>query len=48
MFFRVKGKPPPKKGSKFSSGDVWFLAREESGRVYVEHEPNTASGGKGS
>jgi hypothetical protein len=31
-----------------SNGDVWYLAREASGRVYVEHEPNAASGGKAS
>jgi hypothetical protein len=29
-----------------SNGDAWFLCREASGRVYVEHEPNRASGGR--
>ena len=31
-----------------SNGDVWYLAREDSGRVYVGHEPNAASGGTSS
>jgi hypothetical protein len=30
-----------------SSGDRWFLARDPaSGRVFVRHEPNAASGGR--
>lgn len=29
-----------------SNGDRWFLVREpRSGRVFVRHEPNAASGG---
>jgi hypothetical protein len=28
-----------------SNGDAWFLLRDASGRVYVEHEPNELSGG---
>jgi hypothetical protein len=31
-----------------SNGDVWYLIREASGRVYVEHEPNASSGGRSS
>lgn len=30
-----------------SNGDIWFLIRDDSGRVHVEHQPNAASGGKG-
>ena len=33
---------------KGSNGDGWFLCRNELGYVYVVHEPNEASGGKGS
>ena len=33
---------------KSSNGDSWFLVRNELGYVYVAHEPNKASGGKGS
>lgn len=33
---------------KSSNGDGWFLCRNESGHVYVVHEPSEASGGKGS
>ena len=33
---------------KNSNGDGWFLCRNELGHVYVAHEPNEASGGKGS
>ena len=30
-----------------SNGDRWFLARDQnSGRTFVVHEPNIASGGK--
>jgi hypothetical protein len=29
-----------------SSGDCWSLCKNESGKVYVVHEPNEASGGK--
>jgi hypothetical protein len=29
-----------------SNGDAWYLCREPSGRVYVEHEPNLPSGGQ--
>jgi len=30
-----------------SNGDRWFLARDPgSGRVFVQHEPNAASGGR--
>ncbi|MCB4823597.1 hypothetical protein [Roseicella aerolata] len=30
-----------------SNGDRWFLARDPgSGRVFVRHEPNAASGGR--
>ena len=29
-------------------GDSWFLCRNELGHVYVMHEPNEVSGGKGS
>ena len=30
-----------------SNGDRWFLARDPgSGRVFVRHEPNIASGGR--
>ena len=28
-----------------SNGDIWFLGREASGSVYVEHKPNQPSGG---
>ena len=29
-----------------SNGDRWFLAQESrSGRVFIKHEPNVASGG---
>jgi hypothetical protein len=29
-----------------SNGDRWYLAREpRSGRVFIRHEPNSASGG---
>ena len=31
-----------------SDGDTWCLCRNESGHVYVVHEPSEASGGKGS
>ena len=29
-----------------ANGDAWFLLRDPSGRVYVEHEPNESSGGQ--
>jgi hypothetical protein len=29
-----------------ANGDAWFLLRDASGRVYVEHEPNEPSGGQ--
>jgi hypothetical protein len=30
-----------------SSGDRWHLARDpDSGRVFIRHEPNVASGGR--
>jgi len=29
-----------------SNGDGWFLVRDASGRVFVEHQPNEPSGGK--
>ena len=29
-----------------SNGDAWFLMRDASGRVFVEHEPNEPSGGQ--
>jgi hypothetical protein len=29
------------------NGDQWYLAKEaEAGRVFIVHEPNTASGGR--
>ena len=28
-----------------SNGDAWYLCRDTSGRVFVEHEPNLPSGG---
>lgn len=31
-----------------ANGDSWYLCREGSGRVFVEHEPNLPSGGKSS
>jgi len=32
-----------------SNGDRWWLARDrDSGRVFVRHEPNLASGGRAS
>jgi hypothetical protein len=31
-----------------SNGDVWYLVRTASGRAYVEHQPNQASGGTSS
>ena len=31
-----------------SNGDSWFLVRNELGHVSVVHQPNKASGGKGS
>jgi len=31
-----------------ANGDTWFLVRDASGRVYVEHEPNEPSGGQSS
>jgi hypothetical protein len=33
---------------KSANGDGWFLCRNEMGHVYVVHEPNEASGGRGS
>ena len=30
---------------KSSNGDGWFLCKNESGHVYVVHEPSKASGG---
>jgi hypothetical protein len=41
----------PEKRREFyrsSNGDAWFLCLEASEQVYVEHEPNAPSGGKGS
>jgi len=29
-----------------SNGDAWFLLRDASGRVFVEHQPNEPSGGQ--
>lgn len=29
-----------------SNGDFWYLCREATGSVYVEHEPNVPSGGQ--
>jgi hypothetical protein len=29
-----------------ANGDAWFLLRDASGRVYVEHQPNEPSGGQ--
>jgi hypothetical protein len=29
-----------------ANGDAWFLLRDSSGRVYVEHQPNEPSGGQ--
>jgi hypothetical protein len=31
-----------------ANGDAWFLVRDASGRVYVDHEPNEPSGGQSS
>ena len=31
-----------------SNGDTWSLCRNESGHLYVIHEPTQASGGKSS
>jgi hypothetical protein len=31
-----------------SNGDLWYLVRTGTGRIYVEHQPNAASGGKSS
>jgi hypothetical protein len=31
-----------------ANGDSWYLCREDSVRVFVEHEPNLPSGGKSS
>jgi hypothetical protein len=31
-----------------ANGDVWYLVREGSGRICVEHEPNSPSGGRAS
>jgi hypothetical protein len=31
-----------------ANGDAWFLVRDASGRVYVEHNPNEPSGGQSS
>jgi hypothetical protein len=33
---------------KSANGEGWFLCRNESGHVYVVHEPSEASGGKSS
>ena len=27
------------------NGDIWYLCRDDSGRIYVQHVPNLASGG---
>ena len=39
---------PDKRGEFYrsSSGDAWFLIRDASGRVFVQHQPNEPSGGK--
>jgi hypothetical protein len=29
-----------------ANGDAWFVLRDASGRVYVEHQPNEPSGGQ--
>lgn len=29
-----------------ANGDAWFLVRDASGRVYVEHQPKEPSGGQ--
>lgn len=28
------------------NGDRWLLVREETGRVFIQHEPNLSSGGR--
>jgi len=31
-----------------ANGDAWFLCRDKTGRLTVEHQPNLPSGGKNS